>query len=109
MLEDRDGSYWKDTDHNATSYASVNNNTGNHPPRKHKIQWENIDGGNEMRVFGHCFRDELDHHQQCVLCGMKTRFYYYDYFNVNKPDHKTPLCQVKWCSKVTKIKSIKHA
>ena len=58
-----------------------------------------------MRTSGHDLTHEVDHHQQCLLYGMKNRIYCYSCFNMNKPNNKTPLCQVKRNSKVTKRKN----
>ena len=91
-------------DLDATSCASVANNTGNFPPYEHEIEWANIAGGKTMITSGYYFPDELEHRQPCVLCGIKTSFYFYVCFNINKPNNKTPLCQVKRHSKLTKRK-----
>ena len=92
MIEDRDGGHCKHPDPDATSCAAATVTNSDSPPCKHKIEWSNSGCGNAMRPSGCHFPDELDRHQQCVLCGMKKRYYCYSCFNKDKPKQIMPLC-----------------
>ena len=76
MLEEGDGSNWK-------SHVTGTTTTSNYyvPPYKYKIKWENSAGGKAMREFGCHLPDELDNASMCVLCGMKTMFYFVGCFD----------------------------
>ena len=81
MLEDGDGGHWKDPDTTISANISTTTSVSHSPLWKHKIEWVNSAGGKAMREFGCHLPDELDNASMCVLCGMKTMFYFVGCFD----------------------------